>query len=306
MRSPGYGRLTLVGVMLGLALISEYPTGLIVGGIGLYALATTRRLITAIVLGVGMVPPLALMAAYNLAIFGTPLPVGYEYSTLWQAEHQTGFFSLSTPTLEAFWGITFSPYRGLFFVSPLLLLGVIGLVLLARNPKYRYEALLCGWCVASFLAFNSASAMWSGGFAVGPRYLVPMLPFLAVGVGVAVGYGWRSAVFRILVGLLFIWSFVVTGSLTIGGQSFPGYEPQPLWNLALPALVRGDVARNLGTLLGLHGLWSLIPLVIGAALLVPWPSKDPARSGIGVSHADTDEASDLSSHSVNQSATAGV
>jgi hypothetical protein len=272
-QTPGYARLLGGGLLFGLALCSEYPTALMVGGIGLYALATTRRLMTGVMLGIGMIPPLAAMAAYNLLIFGTPLPVGYEYSALWQNEHQTGFFSLSVPTFEAFWGITFGSYRGLFVISPILLLGPVGIVLLARRPECRLEALLCGWCVASFLFFNSSSLMWSGGFGVGPRYLVPMLPFLALGAGVAVGR-WRGRVaFRRLLAVLLAWSFGATWALTIGGQTFPTYDPYPFWNLALPALAGGDIARNLGTLVGLRGWWSLLPLFTAIVLLVPRPTR---------------------------------
>jgi len=226
---------------------------------------------TGVFLGLGMVPPLACMAIYNLLIFGTLLPVGYAHSALWQNEHQTGFFSLSYPTLGAFWGITFGTYRGLFFMSPVLLLGLAGLVLLARRREYRAEALLCAWCVLSFVVFNSSSLMWSGGFGVGPRYLVPMLPFLAVGVAVAVERWRGSPAFRVLFGLLLAWSFAATWALTIGGQAFPTDDPSPLGNLALPALGRGDIARNLGTLAGLHGWWSLLPLAILVVMLAPRP-----------------------------------
>jgi hypothetical protein len=287
-RAPDSGRLLAVGLLLGLALASEYPTALIVGGIGLYALATTRRLMTGVMLGIGMIPPLAAMAVYNVLIFGTPLPVGYEYSALWQTEHQTGFFSLSVPTFEAFWGITFGAYRGLFLISPILLLGPVGIVLLARRPGYRFEAALCGWCVASFLFFNSSSFMWSGGFGIGPRYLVPMLPFLALGVGIAVRQWSGVAAFRGLVACLMVWSLGVTWALTIGGQTFPTYDPYPLWDLAVPALAQGDIARNLGTLTGLHGWWSLLPLLAAMAALVPW-RRFVSQSGV-TSHAVSSDA----------------
>lgn len=271
-REPGRLRLVIVGLLLGLSLISEYATALIVGGLGLYVLWTTRRLSACLLIGGGMIPPLLVMAIHNLLIFGTPLPVGYLHSTLWLTEHQSGFFSLSTPTFDAFWGITFSPYRGLFFMSPFLLLGIAGVVLLARREGFHAEAALCAWSISSFLVFNSASVMWFGGFAVGPRYLVPMLPFLAIGVGIAAAHWWNLTGFRMLFATLLGWSVVVTWSLTIGGQAFPDYDPNPLWNIALPALAEGNIARNVGTILGLRGWWSLIPLAITVlVLMLPVP-----------------------------------
>jgi hypothetical protein len=267
--TPGVWRLLSVGLLLGTSLISEYPTALIVGGLGLYALAMTRRLTPWLLIGAGMVPPLAIMAIHDLLIFGTPLPVGYAHSALWQTEHSTGFLSLSVPTWDAFWGVTFSPFRGLFYMSPFLLLGVVGLLLMARRPGLRPEALLCGWAVASFLTFNSASVMWFGGYAVGPRYLVPMLPFLALPAGLAVMQWGRSVTGRLLVAVLLIWSFAVSWSLTIGSQAFPAFDPVPLVTFSLPALAAGDLARNLGTLVGLRGWWSVLPLALAAILLMP-------------------------------------
>jgi hypothetical protein len=291
---PGTRRLLTVGLCFGLAVISEYSTALLAGGLGLYALWTTRRILTAIYIAVGAVPPLAVMAVHNLLIFGTPLPVGYAYSTLWQSEHQTGFFSLAAPTAEAFWGITFSLYRGLFFISPVLLFGIGGLVMMARRRELRAEAILAGWCVASFFLFNSASVMWSGGHAVGPRYLVPMLPFLMLGVGAAVSHWYDRLVFRAVFWAALIWSAAVTWSLTIAGQSFPTYDQNPLINLALPALADGNIARNLGMLVGLSGWWSVLLLLVVGVLLMPRPQHAAGRMQL------TSGTSGMAAHSTHE------
>jgi hypothetical protein len=121
-------RLSAVGWLCGWALITEYPSALIVVGLGLYAMYRVRDWRRWLwILLVGM-PPLVLAGLYNWAIFGTFLPVGYEYSELWQDVHRQGFFSITMPTIEAMWGITFSPYRGLFYVAPFLLLSLPGFV----------------------------------------------------------------------------------------------------------------------------------------------------------------------------------
>ncbi len=264
-RAAGPARLWLVGMMLGLALISEYSTALIVGALVAYAAYFRVRLIPLLA---GITPPLAVMAVHNYAIFRSPLPVGYAHSALWQAEHSTGFFSLTYPRLDALWGITFSPFRGLFFVSPILLLSAIGFVVWARERRFRSELLVCGWSVVSFFAFNSASAMWSGGFGVGPRYLVPMLPFMVLPLAFAWKRWGERRLFRRFFALLLAWSLVVVWAESIATQSFPTYDPMPLWNLSLPALLAGDVARSWGTLLGLHGLASLLPLVTIVLLIL--------------------------------------
>lgn len=257
----------LVGAMLGYAVITEYPAVLIAAVIALYALIRlpNRFWIAGLVIG-GVFPGLLAMT-HNWAIFGTILPVGYEHSELWTDVHQQGFMSLVGPHAPALWGITFGTYRGLFFLAPVLLLALPGFVVWWQQRVRRWEWAVCLWAVSSFLLFNGSSVMWEGGFAVGPRYLVPMLPFMAVAVGMLVEYWERSSWVRLLVTVLSIWSVLVVWAQTIGGQSFPGYTPNPLLTYSLPHLLRGDVARNLGMVVGQSGLSSLLPLCVALLLL---------------------------------------
>jgi hypothetical protein len=48
---------------------------------------------------------------------------------------------------------------------------------------------------------------------------------------------------------------------------FPRYERVPLAEVSLPNLIKGDIARNLGMLIGLSGWASLLPLLLGLAIL---------------------------------------
>jgi hypothetical protein len=217
----------------------------------------------------GSVPPLLLLGAYNCAIFGTPLPVGYLHSALYQDLHMQGFVSLIGPTLPAAWGITFGTFRGLFFVAPILLLAFPGFMAWWRSGQHRSEAAVCLWGVVSFMVFNASSVMWHGGYSVGPRYLLPMLPFMSVGLAAFFDV-WRTYLWaKALTVTLAVWSVFAVWSETLGGQSFPDWTPNPLFNYSLPQLWSGNVARNLGMAIGLRGVLSLVPLglAIGAALL---------------------------------------
>jgi hypothetical protein len=202
------------------------------------------------------------MIIYDLAAFGTPLPVGYFHSALWSDVHNMGLVSLTYPHLDAMWGTTFGVYRGLFFLSPFLLFAALGYVNLWRNPAHRVEFWLLALAPLSYWLFNASSAMWQGGFAVGPRYLVPSLPFIGMAAGSGLGQAWRRPFLRPIVLLAACWSVAAVWAETVAGQSFPNYALNPLFDLSLPLLAAGDVARNIGMGLGLTGLASVAPLVV--------------------------------------------
>jgi hypothetical protein len=263
------GRLALIGVLLGYAVISEYPSVLIAGLLFLYVLyrlADKRRIGWVVLGGIG---PGLLLTAYNLATYRTILPVGYHYSALWQTQHSTGFMSLTYPKLDILWGLVGSPYRGVFLLSPILLLAVPGFIYLWLDRLHRAEAIVSTLAVLSFFAFNSSSSMWWGGFSVGPRYLIPMLPFLAWPLILFLKRYGQQVWARVLAGGLAILSLMFVWGLTLAGQHFPEETWQfPLRDYAWPHLAQGDLARNLGMAIGLHGWWSLMPLFVILALVV--------------------------------------
>jgi hypothetical protein len=256
----------LVGFMLGYAVITEYPTALIAAGLCVYAFFAIPDKKWLVGLILGGLPPGLLSMAYNYAIFRTPMPIGYHYSELYTEQHSSGFLSLSRPRLNALWGITFGSYRGLFFISPILLLAVAGFFVWGRRRVHRRAWWTCLYTVIGFLLFNGSSIMWQGGWSVGPRYLLPMLPFLAVGLAYFFDAWGHRAWARMLALSLAAWSFFAVWAESIGGQHFPDWTPNPLFAYSLPRLVAGDIARSIGVLLDLPGWAGLLPLAIGLGI----------------------------------------
>ena len=289
----------LVGFLLGFSLISQYETALIVGPLGLYALYKGRRTDkkgffssfilhpSSFLLMLGALPNLIALVIYDLIAFGTPAPVGYQYSILWLDKHQQGFMSLTFPHPDALWGLTFSPYRGIFLLSPFLLLAIPGFYFGLKRVGLRLEAALCLWSTIAFYLLNASSVMWWGGHTFGPRYMISALPFMAFGVVLllreATLHNWKGV----------NWLFDVPAALSIliilpaslAGRQWPSEVYQsPLTDYLWPQLFAGNLARNPGMAVGLKGLLSYLPLVLAVGiiylLLYRWPKANKAgRSG---------------------------
>jgi hypothetical protein len=258
-------RILLVGFLLGWATISEYPAVLIAAGVAAYALYKNPSIRTVVLGLLGALVPLSLLALYDVLIFRTPLPVGYLYSENYHHLHDVGLVSITYPRLEALWGLTFSRFRGLFFLSPILLLALAGIGQWLRRRIHQPVLAVAVWSMISLTLFYGSSIMWQGGFAVGPRYLLPMLPFMALGLGVAWTRCYEHPVGRLVVWTLTLWSVAAVWLETISGQSFPDWTLDPLFAYSLPRFLAGDIARNWAMAAGLHAHVSLLPLA--AALL---------------------------------------
>jgi len=121
---------------------------------------------------------------FNQLRFGSPLDFGY------QAGIQRDFALGNLPIGVV--GQLISPGRGLLFYAPWVVLAMAGF------PRLRQRDATVAWsCLAAFvvqLLFYSLRTTWWGNWCWGPRYLVPVLPLLAILAAPAVeDPRWRRA-----------------------------------------------------------------------------------------------------------------
>jgi len=245
--------LTELPAVLGAAVLAVYAANRAGRGGRLRALA---------LLAAGALPPLVVLGAYHTAAFGHPLRTGYAYVVYptFAAGMASGWLGISWPRPAALFGMLLGRSRGLLYLSPVLALGFGGLV---RGVKQGLSSAAVALAVVSALMLLNASYyMWWGGAALGPRHLVPTLPFLAMGLPLAFQ---RERLWWGVAGPLLLIS-VVNQLVAVAVSTLVPFGPDVLFEHAYPHLLAGRVAilpgaSNLGMILGLRGWASLLPLV---------------------------------------------
>jgi len=182
-------RAFLGGLALGGAVLSETSSALIaLGVIGAILLDPARRHRWRWVVLGGIAPALAFLV-WNAVSFGNPFRTGYAYKAApsMAAAHERGLFGLTWPRGDGLFGLMLSSRRGLFFLSPWLILGPVGAVWASfdRRVSRAWRALLL-FATLGVPVLLSGFSDWHGGQTVGPRYLVFVLPFFGIGAALAV------------------------------------------------------------------------------------------------------------------------
>jgi hypothetical protein len=294
---PGPVRLAASGLLLGCASAVEYPSLLAAVVIGSYAATITRpRRRWWWLAGAAAAPLVALMAYHHIA-FGGAFTLPYAFSTD-TPRHRGAFFGVGWPTRKSLYGILVSPYRGLFYSAPWLALAGPGAVRLLRASSTRTEAMVCLTVAALNVALNASLTDWPGGWAAGPRHLVPALPFLTLlAAGVAVGRR-VSAPEALVYGAAAALSVTLMLVATSVQPEVPRWYGRPFEEFLWPSFRAGQLAVNtlpihtgtvhprrqawnVGELLGLEGRTSLLPLAAFAAAALWWlfraPETGPSR-----------------------------
>jgi hypothetical protein len=287
-------RLAWVGLLLGSAVAVEYPSLLGAGVLVAYAAASVRPWPRLLWIAAGAALPLAALGAYHAAAFGSPLTLPYAFSTD-SPRHRTVLFGLGLPSPRTAYALLFSRYRGLFLSAPWLLLALPGVVRLWRRPPLRREVLVITAIPLSYLALNAGLGDWHGGAAVGPRHLVPALPFLALGTaGLFAGRAPRRAERVAYAGLASLSAALMLAATAVHPE-VPRWVGRPFEQYLLPAFAEGRLALNTqpihtgtvharreawnaGEWLGLAGHASLIPLALLLAAEGTWLAATLRRS----------------------------
>ena len=277
-------RLGLTGLLAGAALLVDYQAVFATVPVAIWVLvrlirwpraAAARGL--AIAIG-GAAVPVAILLWYHRVAFGGAFLTGYEASETFSHHHQQGFLGMDTLRWKAFVGSFVKPDNGMLILWPMALLALPGWVLMARDRRLREHAAVTLAVAVIYVLFISSINFWRGGWQVGPRYVMAMLPFLLPPIAVALAAAERAwwlrggAIALCLVGLV---TYGLTAALY---PYFPDTKfVNPVHEITLRMLADGHAPWNAGWLIGLSGLASLVPYLAVLAGLATWAAL-PERS----------------------------
>ena len=221
-----------------------------------------------------------LLAWYHTVCFGAPWRTSLETAQNFTERGLLLGLFRTYPAKLALWGLTFSEYRGLFFVSPVLLLAFVGLWRMKRRDAAVVLAIF-----AIFLLMVASFNGWEGGSSFGPRHVLPAIPFLVLPLAY-VRPRWLVVPFVVSVAINLLATaidasppggiqrpyrdfYLTKREVSINQQSVDELLPNHLYK-------RGSkesrwASFNLGELaFGAGNPWSVLPIVVWMLIGAPW------------------------------------
>lgn len=269
------GLLGVAGFSLGLATFVEYAAAVFAIPLLIYLLVITRDTNRSIFsnyvnwrtisLSVPFVATsLGLNGVYNYAIFGDPLRFPQE-------AYVNGLHFYLTDLAAHVLFYLVSPYRGILFYSPILVLGFYGLYRMWTSRSSRADAVLFLSLFCLILVFYSSWQTWDGGNSYGPRFLILGLPFLVIPISIFLSEK-RSIVWRSVFLALFVASSLIEGIGTISNALAPASQNVFTYlpvTYSIPLIVHGKFSVWWTQWFGLSGLQT-VDILLGTIFAFIW------------------------------------
>jgi len=220
--SKEYALVAAAGASIGIASTIEYLSALMI--IPLLAFMVYRRklnIFSGSLFGLTFIPGPILDLVYNQYVTGSPLVFPEDLLVAAHGQSALSRFDPSQLLTVPIYNLL-SPNRGLFLISPVLLLGVYGIVRMYRSDKLRGDALLFISIFLLGLFPYSAWSDWWGGYAFGPRFLIDVLPFLVIPIACVLS---DSVLGRARTTKVAFLSLFLLSSFIAGAAAFTSAEP---------------------------------------------------------------------------------
>src|SRR5436190_15069851 len=267
------------GLCVGLAVTLEYPLGLLGAILFVYAISRPgRRLPRAVAYGGAAICGAAPALAFNLWALGSPFSFAYSNAVAVQGLtghavlglNDSGFFGINLPHPGAAVDLLIAS-RGLLTLTPVLAMAVAGAVMMRRRAHAAEGNVVLAVAIVFFL-YNAGYWLPFGGGSPGPRFLIPALPFVALGLATA---------YRRLPALTLALAIPSVVFMLAGALTFPliGDNGTGTW---ADQLASGTLEQTLLTVVGVRNGWlAALPLLaaVAAAVALAARATPPVRLG---------------------------
>jgi hypothetical protein len=256
-RSP-----VLAGACAGLAVATDLPLIVVAGALLVYAWRRAPRF------ALGALAGAAPLWAFDIWAFGNPFRIAYSGAAIdpgaggaEQAHVHDLFYTLTTPHPHLAVQMLLTQ-RGLLTLSPVLAAAAAGVILLWRRGLRAEAGLIAalGVVEVAWNAFRPSYELALGGWVPGPRFLVPLLPFLCFAL---------APVLRRAPATVLALAAVSVGAMAVATSAEPllSNDDTHHW---IARIADGNFAATVLSLAGIgHGWLAIIPffaLVLIAAL----------------------------------------
>lgn len=274
----------LSGFFAGMAVLSDYLSAVV--AFALIVVVAVKYRAALVWFLAGSVLPAVAFFLYHNACFGSCLALATDYSNpqFHDEDAIMKMFVLPGPhNIKIAGKLLFSLQRGLIVQMPVLLFSLVGMVYWLMRSRRDPLLWASAFCMVALLIVNSSFNGWHGGASVSARYQIVALPFWILCIR---ELPWKR-VTRVLFIPVAVWSginMLVLALVTPLIRPFAAhFDSNPLYGwaygtitgdqMAIPRTFRFDIygievwsTCNFGTLLGLRGSSTLLPLFAVAVL----------------------------------------
>ena len=190
----------------------------------------------------GAIPGIAVVLMHNRLRYGSVWSFGY-------SEERDLEYGFHGSLAMGIYGLLLSPGAGLIVYMPVGVAGIAGLVTLRR--RHPASAILTLGLPLAFVLFHARWWSWHGGWCWGPRFLVPVTPLLALGVGELDWESWSRTGRNALRALIAVSTLMQIPGLAVSSQDYAEHvmvacqKSFPSWQEQSPTTPSGPVDDNL-------------------------------------------------------------